>query len=249
MSKTAATGLMLVALALTGATRVGAQVPDELSRRQALEHYRRGVELLTAERYEQAAGEFTTAVGLNPLLTLAHHGRGQAFMALRRYASAIQAFLAGRTAHQTLADLHQRQVAEVARLQADEINELRDSVRRVRSQQVRVDAGTLFRIEQRLEELETLGRGQKFGQPVQVPAELSLALGSAYFRNGQPDDAEREWHAAVAVNPKLGEAHNNLAALYAMTGRKREAEAAVAAAERARYRVHPQLKADISRLD
>jgi Flp pilus assembly protein TadD len=60
--------------------------------------------------------------------------------------------------------------------------------------------------------------------------------------------AEREWKAAVAVNPRLGEAHNNLAALYAMSKRKQEAEDAVRAAERAGYRVHPQLKDDIRRM-
>ena len=248
MRRSAATGFIVAMLVLTYAAQALSQVPDELRRRQALEHYRTGVELMTAERYEQAADEFTKAVGLNPLLTIAHYGRGQAFMALRRYTSAVQAFLAGRTAYQTLADLHQRQVAEVTRLQADEINELRDSMRRVRSQQVRVDAGTLFRIEQRLEELETLRRGQKFGQAFPIPAELSLALGSAYFRAGHPQDAEREWRAATAVNPRLGEAHNNLAALYAMTKRPQAARAALEAAERAGLRVNPQLKADIARM-
>jgi Flp pilus assembly protein TadD len=78
---------------------------------------------------------------------------------------------------------------------------------------------------------------------------LSLALGSAYFRNNQTEDAEREWLAATTNNPKLGEAHNNLAALYAMTGRKQEAEQAVRAAERARFHVDPRLKEDIKRLN
>lgn len=248
MKQGAATGLMLATLMLAAAAPVRAQVPDELRRRQALEQYRAGVELMTAERYEQAAAAFTAAVGLNPLLTIAHYGRGQAFMALHRYASAVQAFLAGRTAHQTLADLQQRQVTEVSWLQADEINELRASLRRLRSQEVRVDAGTLFRIEQRLEELETFRRGQAFAQPFQVPAELSLALGSAYFRAGSRQDAEREWRAAVDVNPRLGEAHNNLAALYAMTNRSTAARDALAAAERAGFRVNPRLKADIAKM-
>jgi len=50
------------------------------------------------------------------------------------------------------------------------------------------------------------------------------------------------------VNSKLGEAHNNLAVLYMQTGRKAEAEEAVKAAERARFRVHPQLKEDIRKM-
>jgi tetratricopeptide (TPR) repeat protein len=234
-------------LLFTGAA--AAQVVDELRRRQALQHYRLGQELMVAERYEQAVTEFTEAVDLDPLLTLAHYGRGEGFMALKRYASAVQAFIACRQAYQQIADLRQRDTAAANRLRTDEMNELRDSVRRLQSGQVDVSAATAFRIAQRLEELETLGRGTKFDEAFQVPAEFSLALGSAYFRAGHPGDAEREWKAAVAVNPKLGEAHNNLAALYAMTGRKDEAAAAIKAAERARFLVNPRLKDDISRMD
>jgi Flp pilus assembly protein TadD len=83
---------------------------------------------------------------------------------------------------------------------------------------------------------------------VEPPAELSLALGSAYFRSGDLVAAEREWKTAVSVNKRLGEAHNNLAALYAMTGRKAEAQQAVKNAERSGFRVNPNLKADIQRL-
>jgi Flp pilus assembly protein TadD len=81
-----------------------------------------------------------------------------------------------------------------------------------------------------------------------VPAEVLLALGSAYYRNGQAADAEREWLEAVHINSRFGEAHNNLAALYLQAGRKQDAESAVRSAERARFRVNPQLKADIQRM-
>jgi Flp pilus assembly protein TadD len=80
---------------------------------------------------------------------------------------------------------------------------------------------------------------------LETPAELSLALGSAYFRSGDLVSAEREWKVAVAANPRLGEAHNNLAALYAMTGRKEQAQDTVKQAEKSGYRVNPRLKSDI----
>jgi Flp pilus assembly protein TadD len=78
-----------------------------------------------------------------------------------------------------------------------------------------------------------------------TPSELSLALGSAYFRSGDLPSAEREWKAATAVNSRLGEAHNNLAALYAMTGRKQQAEEALKQAEKSGFQVNPKLKSDI----
>jgi Flp pilus assembly protein TadD len=102
------------------------------------------------------------------------------------------------------------------------------------------------RLEHRVSDLErTKQRGQG---AYETPAEVSLALGSAYFRSGEIMSAEREWKAAVAVNSRLGEAHNNLAALYAMTGRKEEAQESVKQAERSGYQVNPRLKSDIQAL-
>jgi len=103
-----------------------------------------------------------------------------------------------------------------------------------------------MQLELRIADLErTRQRGPSAVEP---PAELSLALGSAYFRSGDLIAAEREWKQALAVNGRLGEAHNNLAALYAMTGRKAEAQQSVKNAERAGFRVNPNLKTDIQRL-
>lgn len=224
------------------------QVADELARRQALERYRAGQELLTAERYEQAAVEFTAAVELDPLLALAHYGLGQAHMGLKRYASAVQAFTGARGAYERMATLRQSDMMAAQRRLDDEMRELRDSLARVRSNQIK-NAGPALeqQLERRLEELETMRKGRGT-ERFQAPAEVSLALGSAYYRNNQAPDAEREWRAAVEANPRLGEAHNNLAVIYMMTGRKKEAEDAVKAAERARFRVHPQLKEDIRKM-
>lgn len=236
-----------LALVFSAPGTAAAQVVDELSRRQALERYRTGQELLAAERYEQAAAEFTAAIELDPLLTLAHYGLGQAYMGLKRYPSAVQAFVGCRDAYGRLATLRQNDMIAADRLLDEEMRELRDSLTRVRSGQIK-NAGPAMeqQLEKRLEELETMRRGR--GERLYTPAEVSLALGSAYYRNNQPADAEREWVAAVSVNSRLGEAHNNLAALYLMTGRKKEAEDAVKAAERARFRVHPQLKEDIRKM-
>lgn len=98
-------------------------------------------------------------------------------------------------------------------------------------------------VEARLDDLERY-RKTNAGR-FETPAELSLALGSAYFRSGSAEDAEREWKAAVAVNKRMGEAHNNLAALYMALGRLEEAESELKLAERAGYRVHPQFKKDL----
>jgi Flp pilus assembly protein TadD len=60
-------------------------------------------------------------------------------------------------------------------------------------------------------------------------------------------DAEREYRAALAVDPKLGEAHNNLAVVCMLTGRYGEAEQEIKAAEKSGFKVNPQLKEDLKK--
>ena len=78
-----------------------------------------------------------------------------------------------------------------------------------------------------------------------VPAFVSLALGSAYFRQERMTDAEREYKAAIDDDPKAGEAHNNLAVLYMFTGRFDESTKEIALAEKSGYRVNPEFKKDL----
>lgn len=83
---------------------------------------------MLAERYEQAAVEFTKAIALDPLLTLAHYGLGQADMALKRYPSAIQAFIGCRDAYERIASMRQNNAAQMDGRRDDEIRELREYI-------------------------------------------------------------------------------------------------------------------------
>jgi Tfp pilus assembly protein PilF len=92
---------------------------------------------------------------------------------------------------------------------------------------------------------ETINRDTGLGIENTVPAYVSLSLGSAYFRAGRIADAEREYNATLASDPRSGEAHSNLAVVYLTSGRYEQAEKAVLAAEKAGFKVHPGLKEDI----
>ena len=82
---------------------------------------------------------------------------------------------------------------------------------------------------------------------VEIPAELSLALGSAYFRLKRLEDAEREYRAAISAGDLTGAAHNNVAVIYMMTGRYDEAKDSVRMAEAAGFRVNPLFKDDLKK--
>lgn len=243
-------GALLLSISLLLTTPAYAQFVSDLDRREALQHYRSGLEFLSSEQFEKAAESFRKAIDKDRLLALAHYGLGQSHMALRRYVSAIVAFRNCREAYEELAGLALSETVTAERQRDDEIRDLRDSIRLFQSSTVKTASPDrtqyIVRFEARLRELERMK--QRNISPQKPPAFVSLSLGSAYFRNGQLEDAEREWKVAVSIDPRLGEAHNNLAALYAMTRRKKEAEEEIRAAERAGFRVHPQLKEDIRRI-
>jgi hypothetical protein len=77
------------------------------------------------------------------------------------------------------------------------------------------------------------------------PRSSTWHSGARTFAPSNGPSAEREYKAANAVDPKSGKAFNNLAVVYLQTGRARETDEAVRSAEKAGYKVHPQLKADI----
>jgi Flp pilus assembly protein TadD len=161
-------------------------------------------------------------------------------MGLRRYASAAKAFADCLDAFKALHSLQQSNRFEVERRRDDEIREMRENIRGL------MQAGQTLRAtnaEARLRDLERQKTSME--APFQPPSEVLLALGSALFRNGDAEAATLQWEAAIAANPKLGEAHNNLAVVYMQTGRLADAEREIKLAEKNGFRVNPQFKDDL----
>jgi tetratricopeptide (TPR) repeat protein len=216
------------------------QLADPQSRRQAVQLYRAGMEFFAAEKFDRAAEEFTKAARKDPLFTLAYYQAGQSYMNLKRYPSAIRAFQRCIESSRALYDLAQTNRFAVEKQRDDEIREMRESMNKLQQSGHQLLA---MRAEQHLADLERQRTSIAGG--FHPPAEALLSLGSAQFRNGDPQAAEAEWKAAVDVNPKLGEAHNNLAVVYMQSGRYAAAEVEIKAAERSGFRVNPQLKQDL----
>jgi tetratricopeptide (TPR) repeat protein len=178
---------------------------------------------------------------------------GQAYMALKNYPLAITAFKECRDVFHANAVADSSDDVARQRRVDDTIQDLEDQKRTYQSaghggatasQQVRQ---YIQEIDARLTTLKEERQRKTVPDNQPTPAWLSLALGSAYFRTDAYADAEREYHNAIEVNPKLGEAHNNLAVLLFVTGRPADASTEIAAAEKAGFKVNPALKDDVKK--
>ena len=212
-----------------------------------------GQALLKSERYEQAAEAFREAIQLDPNLMMAHYGLGQAHMALKAYTSAIVAFKGARTAFEARsAEALTASLENDNRVQ-ERIRDLQDKIRENLSRQLQEgspEARERDRMislwEMEMQNLNRSSRGSMPGAPP-LPPGLPLALGSAYFRAGQFPEAEKEYRAALEIQPSLGEPRNNLAVVLLLTGRPAEAEEQLKLAEKSGFRVAPGLKEDVQK--
>ena len=184
-------------------------------------------------------------------MMLAHYGAGQAQMALKRYPEAITSFTRRPRRLQRAGRPDQDRASSNERVRQDRIQALRDRIRQ--NQELVVPAGSrqpsaqrdLASRTPRTRSSSSSGPKARSAARRPLPPGLSLALGSAYFRSGKLEDAEREYRAAIEIQPKLGEPRNNLAVVLFLTGRAAEAQEQVRAAEKNGFKVASGLKKDI----
>lgn len=222
-----------------------AQAPG--SRERARQPYQTGLEHMRNEAYEPAAKAFTSAITIDPGFEMAHYMLGRAQLALKNYTAAVYALVKARDLYlaegpRQFVDKQEGQRHRRERLA--ELDDLISNLRAVTPQTYQIQE-QIRQLEERKRQVQDLDRARDLTPDKQVPAFVSLSLGSAYFRSGRLPEAEAAYLAAIAADAKTGEAHNNLAVVYFETGRYPQAKASLRAAEKAGVRVHPGLKAEI----
>jgi tetratricopeptide (TPR) repeat protein len=240
----------LVALILLipslGAAQPGGQAQAQM-RARAMPQYKVGLEDLRAERWEKAAESFQRAIDIDPSFEMAYYALGRATVPQKKYAEAVAALSRCRDLFREQAGRQFSNQQEAQQYRRERLTELDELIRQFQSgPQTAQTSEQLRQLSERRRQLqENLQHGTDVSIESSVPSYVSLALGSAYFRLGRLVDAEREYKAAIAVDPKTGEAHSNLAVVYLQTGRFDEAEKAVKAAEKTGFKINPMLKEDI----
>src|SRR5438477_12120443 len=113
-------------LALAGPPPPPSALSQAQRRQEAQIHFSAGQDRMHAEEFEQAAREFKAAIGLDPGLVLAHYNLGQAYMALKAYPAAVQAYVGCREAIEDLGTLQQGDLLQRDHDIDDQIHELQD---------------------------------------------------------------------------------------------------------------------------
>jgi tetratricopeptide (TPR) repeat protein len=239
-----------VAMIVLAALPAAAQKPtreEEQRQRQALDHYQKGQDHMVKEKVEEAAREFKAAIELDPLMALAYFRLGQAHMSLRDYPKAEKDFLGCKEAYEKIAALQFTNTEEMERRRAQEIEQLQNQLSLISTGQLKVSNPSLQ--QQMQQRIDDLRRNQRKGgnEAMNIPAGLFVSLGSAYFYQGKVAEAEKEWKTAASLDPKLGEAHNNLAVLYFKANELDAAEKELKLAEKAGFAVNPRFKDDLKK--
>lgn len=246
MRRCVATAAIAVVSLGLGATLLAQITPAD--RERARIQNRLGWENMRAEQWDKARDSFQQAIEIDPEFDYAYYGLGRAHMALKQYEPAISALTRCRDLHLSHAGRLYAGTQDAQRARNDRVLMLDDLIRQAQSGPQNAATQDLVRQlqNQRRQVVENIQRGNDAPSiHATVPAYVSLSLGSAYFRAGRLADAEREYKATIVSDSKSGEAHNNLAVVYLLTGRFADAERSIAEAKKVGFRVNPQLEDDI----
>lgn len=237
----------LVALIALSASAAWAQPQRNQNRAKAIPPYKLGLEEMKSEQWEKAAAAFHRAIDIDPTFEMAYYALGRALVPQKKYAEAVTALTKCRDLYTDQAGRQFSNQQEAQQYRRERLTELDEAIRQYQSGPMTGQVTEAIRqlTESRRLLQENLLRGTNVSMEMSVPSFVSMALGSAFFRLGRLADAEREYKATIAADPKTGEAHSNLAVVYLQTGRFDEAEKAVKDAEKTGFKVNPMLKDDI----
>jgi tetratricopeptide (TPR) repeat protein len=232
--------------AAPAAAQQGITVADH---QRAQLQYEEGWRDIASENWAAAAREFQAALDIDPRFKLAYYGLGRAQMGLKQFPAAASAYERCRELYEAQVGNRMSGRAEADRMIADDTMQLDLAIQNLsKGNQTAQTSTQIMHLQQQKQRMQLKARSMdNLSLGPDVPPFLLIALGSAYFRGERLPDAERVYRQALAIDPKTGEAHSNLAVLYLTTGKYDEADREVKNAEKAGFKVNPGLKDDIKK--
>ena len=229
-------------IVLLGVSALPAQTSAD--REKARVQNRLGWDDMKNEAWEKAARAFQNAIDIDPTFEIPYYGLGRADLALKKFVDAIAAYEKCRELYRDHAGRQFSNSQEAQRYRNDRMIEIDEQIRLTQSGPLTAARSDLLRQLQNVKKdlQESIQRGNNMSIATPVPAYVSLALGSAYFRSGRLADAEREYKATIETDRRSGEAHSNLAVVYLETQRFDLALSSIQAAKKTGFKVNPELE-------
>lgn len=246
----------VIALVSAGSPALSAQSAAEKTvRERAKVPYDEGMAHVRSEAFDAALKAFQQAITIDPSFDMAYYMLGRTHLAVRNYVAATVALGRCRDLYQADSTRQFTNKQERQRVLRDRMRDLDQLIEDTqRAAELPANSTRRFSMlqdvrlyQERKRQLQDLERNDTMQSTASVPAFVSLSLGSAYFRSGKLPEAEQAYLATIAADPRVGEAHNNLAVVYMETGRFDQAEKAVKAAEKAGLKVQQALKDEIQK--
>jgi len=232
----------LIVLILIATVSAAAQSPTDRAR--AREQNKLGWDLMRSEKFEDAVKAFQLSVETDPAFEMPWYGLGRAHLALKQFVSAASALSRCKELYVAQVGRQFTNQQDAQRIRQDRLTELDEMYRQLDSlpQTAQVLDQKRQVTEQKRQIQEFITRGNNITIENAVPAWVSLSLGSAYFRQGKLQEAEKEFKAAVDADRRSGEALSNLAVVYLETERFDLALNSIEAAKKTGFKVNPELE-------
>ena len=149
-----------------------------------------------------------TRSSIDPEFEIPYYGLGRAHMALKNFnCRDHRATNAAASLYRAQAGRQFTNAQEAQRYRQDRITEIDEQIRQaaIGADDRRTRRIMLRQLQNvRRDIQENIQRGNNMTIESSVPAWVSLALGSAYFRSGRSRDAEREYKATIAADSRAG---------------------------------------------
>ena len=234
----------LVSMVVGLLVAISASAQPQVDRNKARELNQRGWEYMRSEKFDNAVTAFQKSVEIDPAFDMPWYGLGRAHLALKQFVSAVSALNHCKDLYVQQAGRQFTNQQEAQRFRQDRLAEIDEMIRELQTgPQSAQRQEQLRQVQEHRRQLqEIMNRGNNMNIESNVPAWVSLSLGSAYFRSGKLGDAEREFKAAAESDRRSGEALNNLAVLYLETQRFDLAKTTLDAAKRTGFKVNPELE-------
>jgi tetratricopeptide (TPR) repeat protein len=194
--------ILAIILALISGT---AAAQTSMERQRAIPYANKAWEFMRAEEWSEAAKAFQQAIDTDREYEDAYHGLGLASMRMKKYAEAIQAYVKCRDLYRAQAGKQFTNRQEAQRYRQDRLTEIDEQIRQSQTgPQSLTNQDRIRQLQdQRRQIQDYISRGNNVTVGNSVPAFVSVALGSAYFRTQQWAEAEREYKAAIAADRPL----------------------------------------------